>query len=204
MNLEIWKVIKDFPDYEISNMGRVRSFKNYKQWKPNRILEPSKSSNGYLHVDLYINKKPYTRPIHRLVYENFHEKLKEDDYIHHFDENKENNYISNLEPMDKLKHNIFHNCGEKAPWLGRHHLEESKNLLSKTRKEKFRSGELNLNGENNPAHKLKEWKIKTIRQILNLSIIKQLKITQKEIAEVFGISESTISKIKVGRTWSHV
>ncbi len=25
---EIWKVIKEYPDYQVSNLGRVKSFKN--------------------------------------------------------------------------------------------------------------------------------------------------------------------------------
>jgi len=39
---EIWKIIKDFPDYMVSNFGRVKSFKIYKEGK---ILKQNKFSN---------------------------------------------------------------------------------------------------------------------------------------------------------------
>ena len=53
---EIWKPIKDFEGYEVSNMGNVRSL-NYKRTGEIKILKPQKDKNGYLIVNLYKNRK---------------------------------------------------------------------------------------------------------------------------------------------------
>lgn len=46
---EIWKTIEIAPNYEVSNLGRVRNRKGL-------ILKPS-TSHGYYHVILMNNKK---------------------------------------------------------------------------------------------------------------------------------------------------
>lgn len=63
MTEEIWKPIPGFPGYEVSDMGRVRSFK----WNDVRILRPATNPKGYLGVLLSNqNKKSFLR-IHQLV-----------------------------------------------------------------------------------------------------------------------------------------
>jgi len=69
---QVWKVIKDFPDYEISNYGQIKSWKNGRyglKSKP-RILSPIKVK-GYLMTGIYENKKPKVFLTHRLVLEHF-------------------------------------------------------------------------------------------------------------------------------------
>tara|TARA_R110000744_G_scaffold103907_1_gene199082 strand:+ start:127 stop:609 length:483 start_codon:yes stop_codon:yes gene_type:complete len=61
---EIWKEIEGFKDYEVSNLGRVKSLKCNKE----RFLKPnSGKSSGYLKVNLYKNTKMKTRRIHQLI-----------------------------------------------------------------------------------------------------------------------------------------
>jgi hypothetical protein len=48
---EIWKDIEGFPDYQVSNLGRVKSFKCGKE----KILNGSKQK-GYMFVVLSENK----------------------------------------------------------------------------------------------------------------------------------------------------
>lgn len=94
---EIWKDIADFPNYQISNYGRVKSFMPY-HGTNERILKPKKDTAGYLFVCLFKNGKRYYKLIHRLVASAF---IPNDDIlktqINHIDENKENNHVSNLE-----------------------------------------------------------------------------------------------------------
>ena len=181
---EIWKSIDGFPDYEVSNMGRVKSFKWY-HGTNERILKLRENNKGYIIVSLY-NKKTEKRKVHILVYETFYDdKIKLDECIHHKDKNKKNNNYMNLLKIDTHKHNSFHNKGKIIS-------EKTKKLMSEKN-----------SGRNNPNFGIKgleEWKINSIHQISNSPIIKQLKITQKEIGEIFGIDQKTVSYIK-NRTW---
>ena len=60
---EEWKVIEGFPNYEVSNLGRVCSYK----FKNNpKILSPTLHRN-YLQVYLTTDERSYTKSIHRLV-----------------------------------------------------------------------------------------------------------------------------------------
>lgn len=99
----------------------------------------------------------------------------------------------------------IHRYGKISPHFGKNHSEETKKQISITKKEKFKNGELiSLKGEDSPSSKLTEKKVKIIYQISNSPIIKKLKISQKEIAKVFEISQQTISLIKNKKIWSHI
>lgn len=89
-NKEIWKIIKDYNNYMISNFGKVKSLKK------NIILKPEIRRN-YYSVQLYKNKKPKHFQIHRLVAIAFIENTNNLKYINHKDENKLNNNVNNLE-----------------------------------------------------------------------------------------------------------
>ncbi len=92
--IEEWMVIKDYPDYQISSFGKVKSFK----FCSGRILKPAKCTRGFLFVTFTINKKKIVKQIHRLMLEVFKPKENSDKYDgFHKDKNKENNYIDNLE-----------------------------------------------------------------------------------------------------------
>lgn len=82
------------------------------------------------------------------------------------------------------------NSGKYHPFYGKHHSNETKNKQSIS--SRCKNSILNIS------------KVKIIKQILNSSIIKQLKITQKEIGEVFDVSRRTISAINTGQIWSYI
>lgn len=88
---EIFKEIKDFPGYYISNFGRLYSCKKEK------FLSPCDDKHGYLMLHLWKNNKQYVRKIHRLVAESFIENPENLSDVNHKDENKTNNYVENLE-----------------------------------------------------------------------------------------------------------
>lgn len=92
MSLEIFKRIKDFPDYYVSTWGRVYN-------KDHDIyLNPEETTKGYLRVDLYDdNGKKHHKKIHRLVAEAFIENIYEKPQVNHIDGNKKNNSYTNLE-----------------------------------------------------------------------------------------------------------
>ncbi len=187
---EIWKKVEYFPDYSISNLGRVKSFK---QDKINgKIRKQHKDSVGYFQVNLYKNGKSEPKLVHRLVFEVHKEKLKEGYNVHHIDEDEENNFVENLESKPHGKHTEDHHTGK-------HYSEESKIKMSETIKEKFKNGEINQKGESNHNHKLAEGQVIQIQLLL-----KEEKLNNREIGELFGVKSKTISDIKLGKTWSYV
>ena len=111
---EIWKDIEDYKGYQVSNLGRVRTFNKItytekhgkRHWK-NRILkERLDKNNKMLSVHLYKNGKGKSYLIHRLVAEAFLGK-QENMTVNHKDGNRYNNKLDNLEWLS-LKDNIKH------------------------------------------------------------------------------------------------
>jgi len=66
---EIWRSIKNFPDYEVSNLGRVRSCKPH--WRKPHIIVGSITNNGYHRITLYRHRKREYCSICHLVLEAF-------------------------------------------------------------------------------------------------------------------------------------
>lgn len=89
--MEKWKVMKEHNNYEISNYGKVRNKKT------GRIRKTTINNKGYEQIIVYINKKPKTYYIHRLVASNFIENPNNYKEVNHLDENKLNNNVNNLE-----------------------------------------------------------------------------------------------------------
>ena len=102
---EIWKDIKDYPLYQVSNLGNVRS-RNYQYFggKYRNILYKKKGrmlkqfvDNGYAHVNLSRNGKIKKSRVHRLVATAFLPNPTNLPMVNHKDENKLNNNVDNLE-----------------------------------------------------------------------------------------------------------
>ena len=116
---EIWKDIQNYNGYQVSNLGRVRTYNKisytkkhgYRHWK-NRILKQKKTNkNGRIdyRVDLWKDNKPKTIIVSRLVAFTFDNKNINDRNltVNHIDGNSKNNRIDNLE-LISLKNNIIH------------------------------------------------------------------------------------------------
>lgn len=113
--VEIWKQIKDYPNYEVSNLGNVRSrqrkvtqlgHKNvYTRIMQGKMLKPRLQNSGYLIVWLSQDGKTKPFTIHRLVAAAFVEGSGND--VNHKDGNKLNNWAENLEWVTRSE-NITH------------------------------------------------------------------------------------------------
>ena len=91
-NKEVWRNIKGYKDYQISNMGRVWNTKR------NRYVIPTKKPSGYEQVNMYANngkrKKEY---VHRLVALAFIPNPNNLPQVNHIDRVRNNNHVENLE-----------------------------------------------------------------------------------------------------------
>ena len=170
---EIWRQIEGFPYYEISNMGRIRSWKGKGQYGK-RLVEPRLKKtfvggDGYPFVKLQQNGKRTYYRIHKLLLETFVGKRPDGMQARHLDGNKLHNSIGNLKwgtceenHADKILHGVS-NRGER-------------------------------HGNNTV---LTENSVRKIRELIVSD-----NYTLKKIGEMFGVSVGAISRIKYGATWS--
>ena len=162
---EIWKSLDfmGYTDYMVSNWGRVKSIERIVLYNdgrkynyPEKILKPNINIQryGYLQIILFKNKKPKTFKVHRLVALAFLENPNNYPQVNHKDENKDNNNASNLEWVTAKQNTNYGTRnkraskkmkgkykGENHPMYGKHHLEETKEKISKANKGKHHSEE---------------------------------------------------------------
>lgn len=109
---EIWKKIKEYPNYEISNYGRVRSLKYYsnvhkKYYVRVLILKEKTNRYGYKMITLSNENGRKCFTIHRLVAKAFIDNKSNYNEVNHIDGNKSNNKFNNLEWCTR-RDNILH------------------------------------------------------------------------------------------------
>lgn len=72
---EIWQEIPSFPDYEVSDLGRIRTKHT------GRIRSTSVNQQGHLKVCLYSDEGKFTRTVAQMVARAFLDAPKRQDYI---------------------------------------------------------------------------------------------------------------------------
>ena len=166
--VEEWRKIEGFPDYMVSNQGRVCSVRR----GHSTILKAVKDNYGYLHVGLYNeNKTNYLAKIHRLVASAFISNPENKPQVNHIDGCKTDNNVNNLE------------------W----------STGSENMKHAFSTRLCNRIGINNTQTHLTEAQVIEIYKLAHTG-----KLTQKEIGELFGIKQHTVSSIKLGKNWKEL
>lgn len=108
--MEVWLPAKDFPNYEVSSMGRVKNRKR------DSLLTPHPSKHGYMHVGLYRDGERINQYVHRLVADTFYDGIHDGLDVNHIDGDKSNNFVGNLEWCTRSK-NCSHaiRTGLKTP-----------------------------------------------------------------------------------------
>lgn len=101
---EIWKDIEDFPNYQVSNMGRIKSYKQ----KTCKIMKQNLTSAGYLDFQLRSkNNKSVHFSTHRLVAQTFIPNSENKPQVNHINEDKTDNRVVNLEWMTEKENSNY-------------------------------------------------------------------------------------------------
>lgn len=101
--MEIWKTIDGFKNYEVSNLGNVKS----KYFNKEKILKFRVTKFGYIRVMLQENGVKKECLVHRLVAKAFIKNNNLTLEVNHKDLDKSNNRVENLEWVTKSQ-NINH------------------------------------------------------------------------------------------------
>lgn len=185
MDEEIWKPVPGFDGYEVSNMGRVRSYRVpagpgcgwvVRRDRPPRILRASPNSQGRPNVTLCADGVKYDRTVHRLVLEAFVGPRPPGMEACHADDNPLNNRLDNLR-WDTNWSNIQ---------------DRHKNGGYMKSAEKFKAY-VAQNGH--PATRL------TRDEVIGIVTDHLVKgMTQREVAEKYGVTHTHVGYICAGKT----
>lgn len=120
----IWKVIKNYPNYSVSNTGLVKNNKS------NRVLKPWISQGGYYILRL---GNSTNKAIHRLVAETFIINFKNKKDVNHKNGIKLDNNVKNLEwttRSENCQHSYDNGLSTYRPF-GHKNSTGSKNCMAK-------------------------------------------------------------------------
>lgn len=173
---EQWKEHPEFPAYEGSTKGRVRSWKTNgwgRRMTP-RIMRPAirgkRKLYPYLSFDLYVGGKARGVFVHRFIAECFIPNPENKPQINHQNGNKLDNRIENLE------------------WV----------TNSENQKHAFATGAQDKRGEKHHLAKLTDATVQAIRAESKDGM------AQDFLAEKYGVTQPNVSMILSGEHWGHL
>ncbi len=115
---EEFRNIPGYEDYQVSNLGRVKSLKKNKE----RILKGFDNGMGYLQVTLYKNGASKNTKIHHLValvFLNHKTNRTHNTVIDHIDNNQLNNRLDNLQLISN-RYNTSKDTKGSSKYVGVH------------------------------------------------------------------------------------
>jgi len=182
--MEEWRVIVDFPDYAVSNLGQIKrvnlDHRNHKL--TGAPLKWAISKSGYAAVTLCRDRKPYAVRVNRVVCAAFHGLPPSPDcHAAHNDGNRLNNCSSNLRWATGVE-----NAADKVA----HGTDTSGDRHWSRRKPECRP-----RGIGHGRARLNDDAVRAIRSDNR---------SQRAIAKYHGVSQRTIWMIKDNMIWSHV
>ena len=165
--MEEWRPIPEYPGYEASSEGRIRSFKSGEC----RMLKQHSHSKGYLRVSLkHENGKYRCVCSHRFIAKAFIPNPENLPEVNHKNGNKTDNRPENLEWVTSSQNH--------------------KHAYDVLRKQSGAKG--------------KHWDRRAKFSPTEVRIIRQTSLGLSELANYFGVDQSTIFNIRKGRTYKYV
>ena len=119
----MWKPVKDYPDYEISDKGEVKRISPGQGTSVGKIQKGTLSNAGYISVSVSKAGASRTFLLHRLVASHFVEGYEEGFECDHKDGNKLNNCADNLEwvtPKENTNRAIGGKPSHRRHWCWNH------------------------------------------------------------------------------------
>ena len=101
--METWKVINDFPNYEISNFGNIRN--------KTKLLKIVPNKQGY-NIVVLCNGIRKTINVHRLVAAAFVPNPENKPCVDHIDGDRANNHADNLRWVTAKEIAMYSACGD--------------------------------------------------------------------------------------------
>lgn len=133
--MEIWKTIKDFDKYEISNYGNVRSKIIHRSKSKNKLpsieyrqLKPC-IKRGYATVQISNDYYILVYLVHRLVAEAFIPNPDNLPQVNHKDENRLNNSVENLEWCTNEYNSNYGTRNERIGKTAKRNMKYAKQIL---------------------------------------------------------------------------
>lgn len=180
-----WRVLREFPDYEISNDGRLRRLTAGSNTKAGALIRVTMSSgqSAYPKYGLTVpDGRRLTRNAHILVAAEFLEPMPADKpLVLHRDDNRMNCRSENLKWGSHPENKADAKLNERLP-LGAEH-PCAKKPWTRPR------------GERHSSSKLTEF------DVLAITLDRRL---HREIAAAFGVDKALVGRIRQGLVWKHI
>lgn len=212
MSREEWRSISEAPDYEVSNLGRVRRVVPDWQGKYEGRIIAHRLSRGYPRVNLRVNGSMISRAVHRLVGTAFNGLCPPDKaHCAHRNGDRTDNRPENLywatakeNCEDRDRHGTTYRGGHSpetlAKFSGENHYSRKTPERVRRGSSHWRTGKrgVGAKGEQMAEAKLSEDQVKEI------FLSPRVHGSGKALAKKFGVSMGLIGHIRNGRAWRHV
>jgi hypothetical protein len=221
--MEEFREIKEYPNYEISNHGRIRNKITRKTLCQSVFIDKYNKPRSCKVCIRGINDKRYLLQIHRLVAITFIPNPDNKPVVDHIDRDPTNNHISNLRwatikennnnrnmPTENSRNttgemNIFYQKRDNV-WIIKYQRDDKEIYYGRYNsfeeaKEAKDSGNYAVKpsvGETHRSTKLKEIDVMEIR------VLSGFGVTQRTIAKQYNLNRASVFNIINGKSWKSV